>query len=192
MSGNPVQWQLLFFAMIPVAAYAGLRGRGVAVPAAMGIATSVAALELAWNSLRLGRVETFSLLSLLLFSVLGGLALLRSDERLFKLQPVLLDLGLAGVFLYAWYGNGVALLEVILDRHVGLFDALPSYQRGYASLYATTLSRSLPWLLLVHAALTAEAALRRSNAWWFVVRVPGFYLVLGALFLVERMLGVKP
>ena len=192
MSANPVDWQLLLFAMLPVAAYAGLRGRGVAVPASIGAATAVAALELGVNSLRLGRVELFSLLSLLLFAVMGGIALLRRDERLFKLQPAALDLCLAAVFLYAWHVQEVPLFQVILERHVRLFEALPAYQQGYASLYATTLSRSLPYLLLVHAALTADAALRRSNAWWFLVRVPGFYALLAALFFAERILGVKP
>jgi len=186
-----MEWQLLLFAMTPVAAYAWLRRRPGSFANAIAGATAVALLEFVVNSIRLARIEWFSLISLFLFVLLGGIALLRKEERYFEMQPVVLDLVLAGIFLHSWYALGIPLLAVILQDHVGLFDMLPAYQRGYASLYATTLSRSLPYLFVVHAGLTAEAALRRSTGWWFLVRVPGFYALLGALFLAERILGVK-
>jgi len=184
--------QLLLFAMLPVVAYAWLRRGDGGYPRAIAGAVIVAALECGLNSLRLARVEWLSLASLLLFLLLGGVTLLRRDERFVKLQPVALDLLLAGVFLHAWTVLEVPLFAVILEEHVGLLEIVPAYQRGYAELYLATLSRSVPWLFLVHAGVTAEAALRRSTAWWCVVRTLGFYALLGALFLAERWLRVTP
>jgi hypothetical protein len=74
---------------------------------------------------------------------------------------------------------------------VRINEVLPPYQRGYFAGYAQTMSRSLPFLLVLHAGLTAYAALRLSTWWWFVVRVPGFYLLAAALFFAERLLQVS-
>jgi intracellular septation protein A len=79
-----------------------------------------------------------------------------------------------------------------MEEHVGIHEILPAYQRGYATVYATTLSRSLPYLLLIHAGVTAYVATKRSTWCWFHVRVFGFYAMLAVLFLAERLLGVKP
>ncbi len=80
---------------------------------------------------------------------------------------------------------------MIMKDAVGIDAILPPYQRGYAEVYATTLSRSLPYLLLVHAGLTAYAAAALSTWAWFHVRVFGFYAMLAALFLAERLIGVS-
>jgi len=69
---------------------------------------------------------------------------------------------------------------------------LEAYQRGYATIYATTLSKSMPVLLVLHAAMTARAAWKRSTCWWFNIRVFGLYGMVAALFLCERLLGVTP
>jgi intracellular septation protein A len=186
-----MQWQLLFFSMVPVVAFMASRAK-TQLRGALGAAVAVAAIELAYNSCRLGGVEPFSLVSFALFGLLGGLALHRDDEWFFKLQPVALDVILAGAFLYYGLVLEIPLFAVIMEEHVGIHEILPPYQRGYATVYATTLSRSLPYLFLVHAGLTAYVAARRSTWWWFHVRVFGFYAMLAALFLAERLLGVTP
>lgn len=186
-----MQWQLLFLSMAPAAVFVLVRRLGPlrdAVAAAIGMA----AIELVYNSLQVGRLELFSLASLLLFAGLGAVSWRRTEERWIELQPVVLQLGVAAVFVYYGLARDVPLLVVILERYVGLPEILPAYQRGYATVYATTLSRSLPVLLVLHAAWTAEAALRRSPSWWLAVRVPGLYVGIALLFLAERLLGVKP
>jgi intracellular septation protein A len=186
-----MQWQLLFFSMAPVVAFMAFRAWGPPRRALVA-AIAVAALELAYNSQQLGGVEPFSLASFTLFGLFGGISLHRNDERFFKLQPVALDLILAGTFLYYGLILDIPLFAVIMEEYVGINEILPPYQKGYASVYATTLSRSLPYLFLVHAGATAYAAIKRSTWGWFHVRVFGFYAMLGALFLVERLLGVTP
>jgi intracellular septation protein A len=186
-----MQWQLLFFSMAPVVAFMAFRAPD-RLPRALGAAVAVAAIELAYNSYQLGGVEPFSLVSFALFAFLGGLAHHRDDEWFFKLQPVALDVILAGTFFYYGLALETPLFAVIMEEHVGIHEIVPAYQRGYATVYATTLSRSLPYLLLIHAGLTAYVATKRSTWWWFHVRVFGFYAMLAALFLAERLLGVMP
>jgi len=186
-----MQLQLLFFSMAPIVAFMFVRERGPLRPA-LGAAIAVSAIELTYNSYRYGGTEWLSLTSFASFAVLGGIAFHRNDEWYFELQPVVLELILAGVFLYFWYALDTPLLAVILDDHVRIREILPAYQRGYATVYATTLSRSLPYLFLLHAGLTAVAAGHRSRWVWFNVRVFGFYAMLVVLFLVERVLDVAP
>lgn len=186
-----MQWQLLFFSMAPIVAFVAVRSKG-RLWSALVAAVAVAAIELAYNSYQLGGVEPFSLTSFALFGILGGAAYFRDDARLFEMQPVVLELIVAAVFLYYGLVLETPLFAVILEEKVGLHEILPAYQRGYATVYATALSRSLPYLLLVHAAVTAWAASTRSLWYWFHVRVFGLYAMLAVLFLAERILGVEP
>jgi intracellular septation protein A len=184
-----MRWHLLFFGMAPAVAFMAVRGAG-RLRSAIAAAVAVAAVEFAVNSLQLGGVEYFSLASFALCGLFGGISLLRSDEFFFKLQPVVLEVILAGVLLYYGLALEVPLFAVIMQEHVRLDEILPAYQRGYAAVYATTLSRSLPYALLIHAGLTAYAARMRSTWWWFHMRVFGFYALLAALFLAERIFRV--
>jgi intracellular septation protein A len=186
-----MQWQLLFFSMAPAVAYAVLATRGQ--PArAVGVALAVSAGELVVNSVRLGMLEPFSLASFVLFALTAAASYQRGNPRLVELQPVALELLVAAVLAYAYFVRGVPLLAVIARDYVNIDAVLPPYQHGYAEVYATTLSRSLPFVLVGHAALTAFGALERSTWWWLNVRVFGFYAMVLLLFVVERATGVTP
>ncbi len=186
-----MQWQLLFLSVTPLIAYMALWARG---HQRRGIVTAivVAALELGYNSFQLSLLEPFSLLSLTLFALLGAWSLSKQDDRFFKLQPVAFELGAAAALVYFDLILDTPLLAVIAKDHLRLHDALAAYQRGYATVYATTLSRSLPYVLVLHAALTAHAAWSRSTWHWFNIRVFGFYAMVAVLFVGERLLGVTP
>lgn len=184
-----MQWQLLFVSVPPIIAYMLFWVRGQPRTGVVA-ALVVGALELTYNSFQLDLVEPFSLLSLVLLGLFGGLSLRGSDDRFFKLQPVAFELVCAGVLIYYNCILETSLLPIVAEKYLGLHDVLPAYQRGYATVYATTLSRSLPYLLLVHAGLTAYGAWARSTWWWFNVRVFGFYGMLAALFVAERLLGI--
>lgn len=186
-----MQWQLFFLSIPPVVAYVVLWSMG-RPRLAIGAAVAVAALEAIYNSVQLELVEPFSMLSFGLCLALGAWSLRTADERIFELQPVLFEICVAAVLVYYRLVLDTPLLVVIVEDYLGLFDVLATYQQGYARIYATTLSRSLPYLLVIHAALTAYAALRRSPWWWFNIRVFGFYTMLVILFLTERLLGVTP
>ena len=184
-----MQWQLFFVSIPPLLAYMPFALRDKPRPA-IGAAVAVSAAELGYNSAQLGFLEPFSLLSLALYAAFGALSLRQDDDRLFKLQPAVFELCVAAVLVYYEVVLDTALLAVVAEEHLGLHQALEAYQRGYATVYATTLSRSMPYLLVVHALLTARAAWAWSTWGWFNLRVFGFYVMLAVLFIGERLLGV--
>lgn len=185
-----MQWQLFFIAIPPIIVYAAFWAFGRPRQGILG-AILVSSLELIYNSVALGFVEPFSSWSFLTCSLLGVMSLQRGDDRFFKLQPVAFELCVAAVLVYYNVVHETALLAIVVDEHLGLHEALAAYQRGYATVYATTLSKSLPFMLVVHAALTAYGAWARSTWWWFNMRVFGFYVMLAALFFGERLLGIN-
>mgnify|MGYP001053276704 FL=1 len=186
-----MEWQLIFVSIPPAVAFVAFSRVGTPREAIVG-SIVVSGFELLYNSLRLGIVEPFSLCSLVLFLGLGALSLRRDDARFFKLQPVAFDLCLAAAIVYFGIARDTPLLAVLAEDYIGIHAKLAAYQRGYATIYATTLSKSMPILLVLHALITAHAAWRRSTCWWFNARVFGFYAMVAALFLGERLLGVSP
>jgi intracellular septation protein A len=188
-----MQWQLLFPAMIPCAGFvlvAALGSRRQAV-----LTTVVLALaECVGTSLQVGFLEPFSLVSLLLFTVLGGLSLHRESDSWIKLQPVFLGLCWAASMWFHDLRDPAAqpLLALILEKYVDFNAVIPPYQRGYFAGYAVSFSRSLPFLLVFHAGLTAWAAFRLSNLGWLGVRVLALYLLATALFYAERLVQAQP
>lgn len=186
-----MEWQLLFVSIPPVVAFVAFSRVGTLREAILG-AVVVSGFELLYNSLRLGIVEPFSLCSLALFLGFGALSLRLDDARFFKLQPVAFDLCVAAAIVYFGVVRDTPLLAVIAEDYIGIHAKLAAYQRGYATIYATTLSKSMPILLVLHALITARAAWMRSTCWWFNVRVFGFYGMVAVLFIGERLLGATP
>jgi intracellular septation protein A len=177
--------------MVPIAVFTVLETQGRRRNAVIA-AIAVAAVEFAYNSLLLGFVEPFSSASFVLFLILGRLSLQRDRIVLFKFQPVAMGILWAGAF---WIHDSILLPDaplfpLILEKYVRVNEVIPPYQRGYFAAYAETMSKSLPFLLLFHAGLTAYAAVRLSTWWWFHVRVFGFYLSVVVLFYAERLFRV--
>jgi len=184
-----MQWQLIFVSIAPLVAFVVAERFG-AQRHAISLALVVSGLEFFYNSFMLGFVEPFSLGSFALFLVLGSLSIKREDLIFFKFQPVVFEVFVATTFLVYTVALDTPLFAVVLLDHVGINEWVPPYQQGYAEIYAQTFSRSVPFLLLVHAALTAFAAVRLSTGWWFHCRVLGLYSMIVALFFSERILQV--
>ena len=184
-----MQLQLLFLAIAPLVVFwVALQFRSEAE--AVGLAIGTSALELVYNSVALGFLEPFSLVSFTTFLVFGMLAIARGKLAYFAFQSVVLEFAVALVFLYARFELDVRLVAVILDAYVEIDTIVAPYQRGYVDVYARTLSTSLPFLLLLHAGLLARFAVNRSVTTWVVFRVFGLYAMVGVLFVVERLLRV--
>jgi hypothetical protein len=182
-----MQWQLLVFSMVPLLAFAGTR-RWAGTARALVLATVVSALELALNSALLGFLEPFSLSSFVLFAGFSWLAHRRSALRWLQAQPVALEVLVAAVFMVWDLGHGTPLLVTVVTDHLGLIDWLAPWQRGYWEGYARALAPLFPFVLLVHAGLTAWAARRLGFGAWLAVRTLGLYALLTAVFLVQRLL----
>lgn len=82
---------------------------------------------------------------------------------------------------------GSSFKEQLLQKPLPEVLALTSEGGAYLKLI-TAMSRDIGWLFLLHAALTAFAALRLSKWWWVAIRVPGFYLLAFGLIFLERAL----
>lgn len=182
-----MRWQLVFFSMAPVLAFA-LARPWVGMRQALLVSTAVAALELALSSAQLGFLEPFSLLSLALFAGLSWLADRRNDVRWFQAQPVVLETTLALVFLYDAALHDASLLRTVVAEGLGLFDWLAPWRRGYWEGYVRSFASLFPFVLLAHAGLTAWAARRLSFRAWVAVRIAGFYLLLAAVFFAQRLI----
>lgn len=185
-----MQWQLLFFSMTPIAVFV-VAQTFVNERRAIALSIVAAAIECGYNSYSLGFLETFSLFSFVLFTVLGALSIRTANSVFFKFQPVLIGVALAGVFLVYGLAFDTPLFAVIVEDHIGMKEVVPAYQRGYFSIYARTMSRTIPFLLLLHAALTGYAALKLSVWRWFLVRTVGLYLLIAVWFFAERLL-IRP
>ena len=181
-----MQPQLTLLSIAPILAFMTADRCG-ARRSAVPLALFVSGLEVLYNSFQLGFMEYFSLSSFALFLVLGGISVHRRDPLYFKLQPVAFEILVAGTLFFYAFVLDTPLLAVILLDHVGVNAWVPVYERGYVEIYAQTLSKSVPFLLLLHAALTAHGALRRSTWWWFNCRVLGLYVMITVLFLSERI-----
>jgi intracellular septation protein A len=124
-------------------------------------------------------IDAFSLGSGLLVLVLGFFSL-RSDKPIYiKLQPVVLGLVFALVFLVLQL-FGKPLLPLMVEKYQYM---LPENYRSailnpiYTAMLAR-LSGILGFAFLLHAGLVAYAAFYLNKWWWISIRGPGFYLVL--------------
>jgi len=187
-----MHWTLLLFSMLPVVTFALVETLADSRKAVVA-AIVVAGFEFVFDSILLGFVEIFSAVSLSLFVILGAVALRRGRMEWFKFQPVVLGLFVAATFwIYdGWIATGEPLFAQIVEKHLRINDILPTYQRGYFADYARTMSTSLPFLLIAHAALTGYAAVKLSTWSWCGVRVLGFYAMATALFYAERLFQVS-
>lgn len=185
-----MHWQFVVFAMVPTVAFAVLLPRGT-MRRAIGVAIFLSFVEFSLNSIALGVVEPFSLLSLILFAGLGALSLKRNSATYFRLQPVFLEASMAIVFLIAAYAYSVPLFTILLMDWIDVDQAIPAYQRGYYVQYADSMSRSVPYLLFLHAAVVGWAAMSTSLRNWVLLRTLGLHFMLVVLFFAERLL-IKP
>ena len=185
-----MQWQLLFFSMLPIAIFA-VAQTFVNERRAIQLSILAAAIECGYNAYRLGFLETLSLFSLVLFAILGAFSIRTGNAVFYKFQPVVLGVALAAVFLVYEFAFGTPLFAIIVEEHVGIMEVVPAYQRGYFSIYARTMSQTIPFILLLHAALTGYAAMKLSVWQWFAVRTIGLYLLIAVSFFAERLL-IRP
>lgn len=183
-----MQWQFTVFSMVPLLVFVAAR-RLTGLEWALRAAVVTAAVEFIYNSAALGLLEPFSGLSFVLFAVLGGWSYRRGELRYFQLQPVVLECVVAAIFLFYMFVLDTPLFAVLVEDYIGLLEWLAPWRRGYFENYVITMSKSIPFVLLLHAGATAYAACRLSFAHWLYVRVLGFYAMLLILFYGERLFG---
>lgn len=176
---------LIVFALVDI--FAGMRA---ALIAAMVIALAEAGLSYYY----FGEVDQLTWISLGLILVMGGVSVYMKDDRLFKFQPVALSVVSAGILLYFQVMEEPLLVQMmpkvipfLPEEKRWMFDS-PTMIRSMMRLDALLIGA-----FMIHAALVAWAAVKRSTFVWLIVRGAGFYgLMIVALLINGLLTGISP
>jgi len=174
----PLDWSILLLDAIPLVVFVVVDSFSNMRYAIIG-ALCAAALELCYSLYRFGEIDEFTLLSVCLILLFGGLSIKFDNPLYFKFKPVILSSVSAATFLIT-YALSKPLLLMGIDRYA---DALPAQMQELltqphirrvferASLY-------LGFGFIAHAGAVAWVALHKSNWWWLLTRTVGAYLML--------------
>ena len=181
-----MDWSILLLDALPLLVFVIVDSFSTMRRAVLG-ALAAAALEIGYSLYAFGEVDEFSLVSVSLILVFGGLSLKLGNPIYFKFKPVVFGLLLAGTF-FVTYALGNPLLVMAVERYAHTLPEsvqrmlyLPEVQIVFerASLY-------MGFGLVVHAAAVAWAALRLGNWWWLATRSVGFYAMMVLVVLLSR------
>ncbi len=166
---------MMFLILIPLIVFAIFESIG-SLRSAL-IAAMVAALaESIFSYFYLGHLDSFSVASIFLVLLMGGLAYKKDSRIIFYLKPAILSFAL-GLFLMGGY---------FLDYHV-LLDAMTKYsdmfseeqQMLFAQEAMTNMLRiaglTVGGSLIAHGVVTTFAAYKMSRWWWLAVAGLGGY-----------------
>ena len=142
-------------------------------------ALAAAAFEIGYSFFALGGIDEFSLVSVGLILVFGGLSLRFDTPIYFKFKPVVMAAVMAGVFMVT-YALDRPLLVMAVERYSHTFpqtfrnvlerpEVLGVLRR--ASLY-------MVFGLIAHGVIVGWAAVRLNNWWWLALRSVGFYVMM--------------
>lgn len=121
---------------------------------------------------RHGRVDRLTLASTVLVLVTGALGLIWNNGLLFKLKPAMIEIALAGgLFVSVWVGKPAMIVMVQQQLKRQLPPERLAYFRGVTWRMAL--------LFVLHAALTAYAALELSTGSWIFVKGVGSLVMMG-------------
>lgn len=141
----------------------------------------LAFLELIFSLVVYGGIDELTIIGFVLVGIAVFLSLKTNNDLYFKLQPALLGLIFAIVFLVFYFILDKPLLVVMYDKYMkgAVGDILNNEMKRAVFLKAMQiLSRDMGFWFLLHAGLTAWAAVKLSKWWWFAIRVPGLYLIM--------------
>ena len=173
-----MDWRFLLLDLVPLLVFVVVDSLSNMKYAIIG-ALLAAVLELGYSLYLFGEVDEFSMVSVLLILVFGGLSLRFDNPLFFKFKPVILSAVMA-LTLLVTYSLGRPLLLMAADRYGEMF---PEQMRWvlvhpYARQILERASLYLGFGFLVHAGAVAWAALRLSNWWWFATRSVGSYVMV--------------
>ncbi len=191
IEGASVSFELALLGLLPLVVFAILdifAGLNVAILGAI----AVGLLEALWSWYRFGSVDQLTWISLGLIFGMGVISMRMKDARLFKFQPVVLALVFAATL--AWFQwRGEPLLVQMLPRVAAM---MPDDMAWMAKdeMVIRRMARLDLFLIVsfvLHGAIVAWSALRRSTVQWVLWRALGFYLCAGAALLANIVLPLK-
>lgn len=174
---------LLVFAIVDI--FAGMR-------AAILAAVVIAFLEAGWSWYTFGEIDNITWVSIGLIVVMGAISLRMKDSRLFKFQPVVL----AAVFALtlSWFQfQGEPLLVQMMPKVAKLLSpeqqALVSDERMIKAM--ARLDLMMIGVFVVHGAMVAWSAMRKSTLHWIIVRGVGIYALMVVALIINFMMPTQ-
>lgn len=180
-----------WFGIVPVIAFVVLEsfaGKRMAIV----IALVLACAELVFSLVVYGAIDELTILAFVIVIIAGVISVKTGNDLYFKLQPALVSVATATAFFIYYYLLDRPLLTFMMHKYLpSMLAQLPADRQALFEGTMRVLSRDFIFWFLLHAVLTAYAAVRLSKWWWFAIRVPGLYLMLFlATFIAVR--GVIP
>jgi intracellular septation protein len=171
-----MDWTILLLDFIPLLVFVVLDSLGKVRYALLG-AVLAAALELGYSFYALGRLDEFSLLIAAFVLVFAALSYKFNNPLFFKFKPVSLSALSALVFL-ATAAFSRPFLLTALDHYAALLpeSVRPLLDQPRFRQMVARFNLYLGFASLLHAGLTAWAALRLSRWWWLAISSLGLYL----------------
>lgn len=129
-----------------------------------------------WSWYSFGELDQISILSILLIALLGVLAWRRNSPTLFKLQPSFISLVLGIWLIVSWLSND-SLFVAMAQKYRDLLPEQVAYALNHPSYidFLNRVSLTTGLCLLLHALLSAWAAIKLNTWWWLAIRGVGFY-----------------
>jgi len=173
-----MDWSMLLLDVVPLLVFVVVDSLSNMRYAVLG-ALIAAGLELTYSFYRFGGIDEFSVVSVGLILVFGGLSLKFDNPLYFKFKPVILSSLTALTFLIT-YALSKPLLLLTLDRYGDLIpeSMRPLLDHPRTRLIFARASLYLGFGFLIHAGAVAWVALRLNNWWWLLTRTGGAYLML--------------
>lgn len=186
-SGSTPPYFLLSF--IPAVAYWLLETYSTLEIALMG-GIFLGIIEMILEKKFTGHVHTLSKLNVSLIVVLGSLSLIAKDGMLFKLQPTMTGVAVAGFLLFKKWKKESLIYQMLVDMKTPQNRMLPEFVYGMMEWH-------LCLFLLGFAAWMAHVALTKPTATWLFWKTGGFYMafipfmLIEMLFIRNRIKGMK-
>ena len=148
------------------------------------VAILLAAAETVFSYYYFGEIDSVTIASLVLVCLMAAVALAKNSRMVFLFQPVILSAGL-GIYLLVSFMMGHPIFLEMALKYQHLFPeniqqmlSIPKIREIYSNLSVTA-----GFGCILHAVLTAFAALRLNKWWWIAVRGIGGHIILVFAFL---------
>ncbi|MCB0392022.1 MAG: septation protein IspZ [Bdellovibrionales bacterium] len=182
---------MIFIVLIPLIIFAIVESLG-SIKTAL-IAAMVAALaEALFSYFYFGDIDSFSLASIFLVFLMGGLAYVKESRRIFYLKPAILSFAFGFFLLISYFFNH----HVLLDGMTKYSEFFPEEQRllfanesmmKILEMCGATIGVSL----ILHGFVTAVAAYKLSRWWWLTVAGVGVYFFMFIGILIASIFAVS-
>ncbi|MCB9026507.1 MAG: septation protein IspZ [Bdellovibrionaceae bacterium] len=175
---------MVLIILIPLLVFALVETFG-SVKTALIAAMIAAVAEVLFSYLYFGHIDSFSVASIFLVLLMGGLAYKKESRRIFYLKPAILSFAFGAFLVIAhWMGN-----HVLLDGVTKYSELFSEEQRMiFANDSMMNILRraglTVGIALIFHGLVSAWAAFKLSRWWWLTIAGLGIYIFMfvGMLF----------